>query len=139
MHKILEFKIFFKLVIFHNFHHFHCIQYSTFNNSWHNFINSNFLNISPISFELYLSFHQLLALYSHEGTSLFCVLDCVDYHCPEKMGLGQTYLLGQCFLFSFLKDGVGVNNSFLWGRGGGMRRRLSSKAGIALEVITTFG
>ena len=28
--------------------------------------------------------------------------------------------------------------SFLRG-GGGMRRRLSSKAGIALEVITTFG
>ena len=68
----------------------------------------------------------------------FCVLDCFDYHCPEEMGLGQTYLLGQCFLFSFLKDGVGVNNSFLRG-GGGMRRRLSSKAGIALEVITTFG
>ena len=45
----------------------------------------------------------------------FCVLDCFDYHCPEEMGLGQTYLLGQCFLFSFLKDGVGVNNSFLRG------------------------
>ena len=34
-----NFRIFW--LVFHNFNHFHCIQYSTFDNSWYNFINSN--------------------------------------------------------------------------------------------------
>ena len=75
----------------------------------------------------------------------FCVLDCFDYHCPEEMGLGQTYLLGQCFLFSFLKDGVGLNNSFL--RGGWHAERtefeswncIGSDHNIWLRIMVTHG
>ena len=38
------------------------------------------MNISDISFELYLYILQLMALNSHEATSLLCVPGCFDYH-----------------------------------------------------------
>ena len=54
----------------------------------------------------------------------------------RKWGWGKHICWASVSFSAFLK--MEWDEQFLF-KGGGMRRRLSLKAGIALEVITTFG
>ena len=66
---------------------------------------------------------------------LFVFLIALITTALRRWGLGKHICWASVSFSAFLKMEWG--EQFLGG--GGMRRRLSSKAGIALEVITTFG
>ena len=80
----------------------------TFDYSWN---NSKISNMYQTFFKLYSSLSKLLALCSHEGTSLICVPDDFSYHCRVKMA-GNEPICWQHFIFIYLKGGFRANRSF---------------------------
>ena len=100
-----EFKKLCPILISHNFHHllwcaiFTIKLFLTLFNYFHNFkLLLSFL-LNCINFSLNCKAPMAI---SDNGSSLFCVPDCFDYHCPVKMG-GGDIIFGSISFSAFLK------------------------------------